>query len=387
MRKLVINKDYLMRHEETYSASIEEILGLLSKGKSVYKIGEAKGSKKKTDKVWFETPTKEEQKFYGSVLKLYRKGNFLTMELGGLVELCKEFDKMYSHLSKTEHNNVDKNMKGIFNYEKFGEGMRLKKKTINKVQCYTWTSCAETWSAWHFIKHLNVRACCYCNAETIFSLLLNQPCPGVEEKRSNRKAKKEDYKRSALDHYIGHSKYPALGLSLYNLVPACTRCNTNIRGAKVLEYQNNIRPYEESFDDFFRFKYLMKGGVEFQDLTEDDIGLIGSQLDKDGCLINVDERGMNTAQFFHLEEVYNQLHRHEAVDTIRRYTLIPEARRKELEQHYPNIGRVVLERMLWGVDCDRNNINQYRLGKLTLDLLEQLGTTSQDELDRIWQKW
>ena len=131
----------------------------------------------------------------------------------------------------------------------------------------------------------------------------------------------------------------------------------------------------------------MKGGVEFQDLTEGDISLIVSRLDKDGSLINVDERGKNTAQFFHLEEVYNQLHRREAVDTIRRYTLIPEARRKELEQHYPNIGRVVLERMLWGVDCDRNNINQYRLGKLTLDLLEQLGTTSQDELDRIWQKW
>lgn len=382
MRKLVINKDALKLHEETYSAHIEEILGLLSKGKSVHKIGE-----KKTDKVWFETPTKEEQKFYGSVLKLYRNGNFLTMELDDLVELCKEFDKMYSHLSKTEHNNVDRNMKGIFNYEKFGEGMRLKKETINKVQCYTWTSCAETWSAWHFIKHLNVRACCYCNAETIFSLLLNQPCPGVEEKRSNRKAKKEDYKRSALDHYIGHSEYPAFGLSLYNLMPACTRCNTNIRGAKVLEYQNNIRPYEESFDDFFRFKYLMKRGVGSQDLTDDDIYLIVSQRDKDGRLINVDERGMNTAQFFHLEEVYNQLHRREAVDTIRRYTLIPEARRKELEQHYPNIGRVVLERMLWGVDCDRNNINQYRLGKLTLDLLEQLGATSQDELDRIWQNW
>ncbi|MBR4652383.1 MAG: hypothetical protein IKO72_03405 [Kiritimatiellae bacterium] len=387
MRKLVINKDYLTLHEETYSAFIEEILGLLSKGESVYKIGGTKGSRKKTNKVWLRALTKGEQKFYGRVLKLYRKGNFLTMELGGLVELCKEFDKLYTSFPDKKLTIIKNNLKEIFNYEKFGEGMKLKKETINKVQCYTWISCAETWSAWHFIKQLNARMCCYCNAETIFSLLLNQPCPGVEEKGSNRKAKKEDYKRSALDHYIGHSKYPALGLSLYNLVPACTRCNTNIRGAKVLKYQNNIRPYEESFDDFFRFKYFMKGGVEFQDLTEDDIGLIVSQLDKDGRLINVEERGMNTAQFFHLEEVYNQLHRHEAVDTIRRYTLIPEARRKELEQHYPNIGRVVLERMLWGVDCDRNSINQYRLGKLTLDLLEQLGATSQDELDRIWQKW
>ena len=387
MRKLLINNDDLERHKATYSAPIEKILGLLSKGESVYKVGETKSSRKKTHKVWLKARTKGEQKFYGSVLKLYRKGNFLTMELGGLVDLCKEFDKLYKIFPKKKLVKIKDNLKEIFNYEQFGVGRKLAAKTINDVRCYTWTNCAETWSAWHFIKHLNVSACYYCNAETIFSLMLNQPCPGGEEKRSNRKAKKEDYKRSALDHYICHSKYPAFGLSLYNLVPACTRCNTNIRGAKVLKYQNNIHPYEESFDDFFRFKYLMKGSVEFQDLTEDDIGIIVSRLDKDGRLINVDERGMNTAQFFHLEEVYNQLHRREAVDTIRRYTLIPEARRKELEQHYPNIGRVVLERMLWGVDCDRNNINQYRLGKLTLDLLEQVGTTSQDELDRIWQKW
>ena len=387
MRKLLINNDDLERHKATYSAPIEKILGLLSKGESVYKVGETKGSRKKTHKVWLKARTKGEQKFYGSVLKLYRKGNFLTMELGGLVDLCKEFDKLYKIFPKKKLVKIKDNLKEIFNYEQFGVGRKLATKTINDVRCYTWTNCAETWSAWHFIKHLNVSACCYCNAETIFSLMLNQPCPGGEEIRSNRKAKKEDYKRSALDHYICHSKYPAFGLSLYNLVPACTRCNTNIRGAKVLEYPNNIHPYEESFDDFFRFKYLVKGGVEFQDLTEGDISLIVSRHEKDGGLINVDERGKNTAQFFHLEEVYNQLHRREAVDTIRRYTLIPETRRKELEQHYPNIGRVVLERMLWGVDCDRNNINQYRLGKLTLDLLEQLGTTSQDELDRIWQKW
>ena len=379
MRKLLINKDDIERHKATYSPPIEEILGLLKDGMPVYRI-----SQKKTKIVWLEARSQKEKKFYGEVLELYRKGNFLTMELGGLVDLCKEFDKLYKIFPKKKLVKIKDNLKEIFNYEQFGVGQKLATKTINDVRCYTWTNCAETWSAWHFIKHLNVSACCYCNAETIFSLMLNQPCPGGEGKRSNRKAKKEDYKRSALDHYICHSKYPAFGLSLYNLVPACTRCNTNIRGAKVLKYQNNIHPYEESFDDSFRFKYLMKGGVEFQDLTEDDIGLIVSQLDKDGF---VDVRGMNTARFFHLEEVYNQLHRSEAVDTIRRYTLIPEARRKELEQHYPNIGRVVLERMLWGVDCDRNSINQYRLGKLTLDLLEQLGATSQDELDRIWQKW
>jgi len=386
MRKLVINEADLKLHAETYSAPIEEILGLLANGDTVKKVG--KEDRKQTVVDWLMVQTSAERDFYRGVLNKYRGKSFLTMELDELVELCKDFDNWYSSLSGTERNNVNENLKMIFNYEKFGEGMKLKKKTINNVQCYTWANCADTWSAWHFIKHLNVRSCCYCNAETIFSLLLNQPYPGVEEKRSNSKTKKGDYKRSALDHYIGHSEYPAFGLSLYNLVPACTRCNTNIRGAKVLDYQSNIRPYEESFDDFFRFKYLvMKPGVDFQALTEDDIGLIVSRPDNDGRNINIDGRGMETAKFFHLEEVYNQLHRSEAMDTIRRYTLIPEARRKELEQHYPGIGRVVLERMLWGVDRDRNNINQYRLGKLTLDLLEQLGATSQDELDRIWQQW
>ena len=95
MRKLVINKDDIERHKATYSAPIEEILGLLKDGMPVYRI-----SQKKTKIVWLEARSPKEKKFYGEVLELYRKGNFLTMELGGLVDLCKEFDKLYKIFPK-----------------------------------------------------------------------------------------------------------------------------------------------------------------------------------------------------------------------------------------------------------------------------------------------
>ena len=37
------------------------------------------------------------------------------------------------------------------------------------------------------------------------------------------------------------------------------------------------------------------------------------------------------------------------------------------------IDKVVLDRMLWNVSLRRQDINQFRLSKLTLDLLEQFG--------------
>ena len=61
--------------------------------------------------------------------------------------------------------NCDKMLKKVFAYEKFGAGYcpRLVKEN-GRIVC-RWEDCSDVWSAWHFIKHLNVRACVYCNAK------------------------------------------------------------------------------------------------------------------------------------------------------------------------------------------------------------------------------
>ncbi|AON52337.1 hypothetical protein [Herbaspirillum seropedicae] len=57
----------------------------------------------------------------------------------------------------------------------------------------------------------------------------------------------------SVDHFFGQALYPYLGLSFFNLIPACSFCNQNDKGAVVFELATHIHPHVESFDDWFEF--------------------------------------------------------------------------------------------------------------------------------------
>lgn len=375
MRQLVIGRQQLALHRCLYSRSILDMLEMLAGGEPVRKLGKTELGKVGQATDWLKAQSDAEQGFYEFVARKHRELDFLTLDLRTLVGLCQDFDIEYEKLLDGERKNVKTALKEIFAYEQFGRG---KSPTyVRALRCWKWVDCSHTWGAWHFLRHLDVRTCCYCNAETVFSLLLDQPRPGNGGGDARKNLAR--FKRSAFDHYICHSTYPAFGLSLYNLVPACTRCNTNVRGSQELDYFQNIRPYEESFDNFFRFRYvLVSNGVFSPEIQDSAVKL--EVVRNTHSQYRVCARGMNTAYFFHLKEVYNQLYLREAVDVIRRRAMIPDERRRDLERHYPLIDKTVLERVLWGVDLKRENINQYRLGKMTLDLMEEMGVDVNDPL-------
>ena len=129
-------------------------------------------------------------------------------------EACK--DKIWNYWKEL--------LKWIFNYKKF---------TIPN---------ADGWCAGKFIECLGVHACCYCNADLIYS-------QEFKEKGMLRY-------RSSLDHFYPQDKYPYLALSLHNLVPACERCNSKFKkesdpiGAMAL-----LNPYQESISQYFQFVF------------------------------------------------------------------------------------------------------------------------------------
>lgn len=55
--------------------------------------------------------------------------------------------------------------------------------------------------------------------------------------------------RGALDHFFSEGKHPLLALSFYNLVPACTYCNTNFKLGKPMSVSKNLHPYLAGFND------------------------------------------------------------------------------------------------------------------------------------------
>lgn len=272
-------------------------------------------------------------------------------------------------LAEKEYEHAKEVVEKLFNYEKFGAGQCLYTEVndlTNGVYCI-WKP-MENWSAWHFMQVLDVGACAYCNGGGVFSLRVDNKLPGSAKKVSEN----GDKKRSPFDHFFGHSNYPCLGLSLFNLVPSCTRCNTNMKGSEKQDIQNHMHPYKESFDD----------GAKFYAIFE-KYNAIAFPMEQDVCVVlrspltanadrDLEKRADASARFFHLEEVYNQTYGRELVNIARRVIAIPQAYWDDLKSRFPGIDMSIANQMLIGCSINRNLINKERLSKLTCDLWDQL---------------
>lgn len=104
-----------------------------------------------------------------------------------------------------------------------------------------------------------------------------------------------DNYRPAIDHFYPQSKYPFLALSLYNFVPAGTRCNSDFKKSNdMLGYYNpRMTPFTE--EKIFQFIYPLDQKVtcdntlvEVNNISDDiDLNIslfkIGSVYNKDSC--------------------------------------------------------------------------------------------------------
>ena len=372
MRRLHIAREILAKHRDAYADGILDVLTALGSGRPVNKKG-----KHLVPVEWIPSLSSRPyaKGWFCYLASKFAKADFLTMRLDCMAALCCDVEQWEANARIGSNARIVKDeicwakdkMRELFNYDKFGQGKRLVlDKDVSPV-CFHWSDCHQDWSAWHFIRSLHVGSCCYCNADTIFSILLDQKKPG----RTVDTHSKSDYKRSPLDHYIPRSRYPYLALSLYNLVPACPRCNTNIKGAKNLSHNDHIYPYGENFDDGFRFFAMSKTGKKWREANEDDF-IIDIVPGKIACQ-DLKQRSENTATFFHLKEYYEQCHKCDAMDIIHRVTMLPRNLRKTMERLYPGINELVLNRILIGSDLKRSHINRRPLSKLTLDLYEEFG--------------
>lgn len=363
MRQLKIAPKDLAVHSALYSSAIAKVLDALVEDGCFYTNG---------FKTQHSIPQSKHiccDHYFRLVRDVHAAWDLLTLPSARLAIIASWIGAVKSamrELDKEAIKKCDELLKAVFSYEEFGNGSRPVVERVGGQTNLRWEDCSEQWSAWHFVSHLDTRACCYCNAETIFSLLLNSPVPGLKMSARELKSLR---KRSALDHFFGHSEHPYLGLSLYNLIPACTRCNTNIKGAKELSYGDYAHPYESNIDDGIEFAAIYNDKIKFEDIRDDDI--IVSIVPRAVGNSVLAQQATNTAEFFHLNEVYNQLYRCDAADVIRNTTLVPKSYRQWLDHKYPLMSAAYKDRMLYGASLDPKDINRHILSKLTIDLHRQ----------------
>ncbi|MCT4645777.1 MAG: hypothetical protein N4A74_12385 [Carboxylicivirga sp.] len=240
-------------------------------------------------------------------------------------------------------------LKHIFNYESFRDD-------------YT------GWGAYELTTQLGVAACPYCNRQythTYYS---------------------EDQKtRPELDHYYPQYKYPFIGISLYNLIPSCHICNSNLKHKDDFYEDQHIHPYENSFGDdaVFQTDFVINADGTY------NLNLIGKDRNvKDFKLkLRIDESSHlktqieNSNNTFLIEELY-QNHKDYVLELIRKSVLYTPKKLEELSGGtFGNLfsSKEELVQTLLSNYIKEEDLNKRVLAKLTKDIWAEFN------MDSIWK--
>lgn len=244
-------------------------------------------------------------------------------------------------------------------HERFAEITRCVRNAFNYEYFCNTSDKNGKWGGWALAKEINksLKYCPYCNAETLYAF---------EWKKNATTLKMA---KSAFDHYFPRSRYPFLGLSLYNLIPSCTRCNTAFKGAVSDGLTEMAHPYIDDMDAKMRFHALITNpALAFQG---DEHGLAGVVFAehhygafKPGTLWN---------KMFKVSESYSALYMKDAALALARAKRFPKTYVEMVSQQLKEQGLPVgdLEKQLYGTVIDHDQINLHRHGKLICDLVEE----------------
>lgn len=238
------------------------------------------------------------------------------------------------------------------------------------------------WNAWALYDAIvnnpdaPVRYCPYCNADTLYAFKFIR--------RSGDGTVRLDFARSAFDHFFSCKDYPVLAMTISNLVPSCTRCNTRFKVDENAGCRDTslILPYAEDMDTHLKFTW----GEQIKkallcSLTPDEL-VVDYNVDsaKSGALAE------GTMELFHIKEVYESIYAddicsiplvlndvYSLVETdteriLRKKDITGQIRFPETIPDWTDDRK----RLLLGCPRSREGINAHRLSKIKMDLVDEL---------------
>lgn len=202
------------------------------------------------------------------------------------------------------------------------------------------------WNTHEFIDLMNIGACPYCNAVSI------RPSPSYPP----------------LDHYFPHARFPFLGLSIFNLVPVCGRCNSrSCKGEKYLPISCNANPY---YDDIHT-------NVVFRDRLKRIEDWSAAASDKDLELDVYQTASARAGQAEHflrrikVLDAYNIDHKTDVQDFIERVHTFSDQFLKDSEKRFSGAGLFYNPRYFNRRILTDEDIRDEPLSKFKLDLCDQ----------------
>ncbi|KGA95830.1 HNH nuclease [Alkalihalobacillus alcalophilus ATCC 27647 = CGMCC 1.3604] len=198
------------------------------------------------------------------------------------------------------------------------------------------------------LEKINVRVCPYCNRQYTFTLA-NE---GI---------------RPQFDHFFPKSRFSYLSVSLYNLIPSCSICNSKKHDLNTYEH-DLYYPYEDEFGS----------GVVFQTspINNDFFYWTGASNSFDIKLICKDEKQKhkveNLKQYLKIELLYKK-HKDYVRDIIRNAVIYNDSRIDELLEQFPDLFQSKNEviNSIFMSNNDKESWDKRPLSKLTHDIYEE----------------
>lgn len=200
---------------------------------------------------------------------------------------------------------------------------------------------------------MDVPICPYCNMNFTLSY-------DTEKKRKTT---------ADLDHFYIKSEYPEYGLCLYNFVPSCPVCNSKLKGKKSMTRETHIFPHEDSFNGKAKFKIMNLIEVLVHKKEQLDLKLVN---------YNNDEKVKQSAEIFKINELYH-FHKGIVSELLENAIVYNESYTNELKsKQYIFEEKLDVKQLVFGANLSENLYARKSLGKLRMDLLNQLGVYKKD---------
>jgi hypothetical protein len=209
------------------------------------------------------------------------------------------------------------------------------------------------WGAFQLINRLKLNVCPYCNRQYLTTI-----------------RKRSGMVKATLDHFWNKARHPYLSISIYNLIPCCSTCNSSFKGSYDFNLNEYIHPYIEGFDDYGKFELGLGKKPKIENLIGKSEDISFSVNPRNSIS---QSKAINYKEFFELEKVYH-IHKEQIRELLQKSLIYNDEYIDNLYNQFDTIfkDKEDLKKMILGTNPRKENINERVLSKFIRDIAEDL---------------
>lgn len=208
--------------------------------------------------------------------------------------------------------------------------------------------------AYWLSKQIDSNTCVYCNRQYAIT---------IEEGDGLNDAQR--LARPAFDHWFSKSDYPLMSLSLCNLIPSCTICNSSVKGATKFDLATHTHPYvhEPDHPDItFRASLTTNTPPQWTVVIDTPTG-------------SKEERTVKDMRLQEIYAIHGELEVRDLMNFSRSYPsgYLKQLFEDVLKSSKRKLNRSEVYRMLFGAEMNSVHFLDRPLSKLKHDILVEIG--------------